>query len=126
MNLRQAEARVIELTTDGRAVEATAVKDGDKLKTHTEATGYGFSRVDKDIAEIRGWQKQADLTFNSHDRRLVRLCDAGDDGTNAMRHLQTQIDCCVPKPGLYGWLLILASLLATSVAGHVIFYGLFR
>ncbi len=87
MNPRQAEARIIELTKDVRAVEATAVKHGDKLKTHTEATGYGFSRVDKDIAEIQDWRKLTDEDLDiSHERLDLRTAD-----------LQTQINRCQTK-----------------------------
>ncbi len=87
MNLRQAAARIIELTEEMRAVEATAVKHGETLKTHTEATGYGFSRVDKDIAEIWDWRKLTDEDLDtSHERLDLRTAD-----------LQTQINRCQTK-----------------------------
>ncbi len=151
MNPRQAEARVIELTTDVRAVEATAVKqrqniiaealtaaDGLKLvKENAESlTGrvsgaikVGRERHDENktaFAEIRDWQTCRDVEIGSLSEQVLHLRNATEHSANALTGLQTQIDCCFPKPGPYGWLIILAGLLGTSIAGHAIFHGLLQ
>ena len=76
MNPRQAEARIIELTDDVRAVKATAVKHGENLKTHTD-----------DIAGIQNWQKHVDMDLDTLTERIDARTEA----------LQTQIDGCQTK-----------------------------
>ena len=108
MNPRQAEARVIQLTKDMRAVEATAVKqrqniiaesltaaDGLKLVKEnaesltgrvTGAIKVGRERHDENkaaFAEIRDWRKHVDMDLDAKDAFDAKL--------------QTQIDCCQTK-----------------------------
>ncbi len=83
MNLRAVERLLSELTTDVRAVEATAVKDGEKLKSNADVDTAAFQRVNKDIAEIQNWQIHVDMDLDAKDAFDAKL--------------QTQIDCCQVK-----------------------------
>ena len=116
-----AEVRDLQeaLVEDMRAVEQAGVAGAAVCKEGHDKNKTAF-------AEIHDWRKHVDMEISSLDSQVLHLQNAVGHFTSAVTHLQTQIDCCFPKPGPYGWLIILAGLVATSVAGHVIFHGLFQ
>ena len=126
MNLRQAEARVVELTKDVRAVEATAVKqrqniiaealtaaDGLKLVREdaklltgrvTDAIKVGRERHDENkatFASILEWQKHTDLQISS---------------------LDSQIDCCQKKRWWFD-IIVLGAFVPMWIIGACVIIG---